>query len=199
MVEKNYIELWDAYRKGDESSFRQIYDHYYDALLNYGLKFTDNIEIAEDSIQDLFIKLWTNRKKINTTGSVKNYLYKSFRRVIISKLQKANLTVPLSVEDDQIAFDFELSHDHVLMEKEHLKEMQAELQKALLTMTSRQREIIFLRFYEDLSYDQIAELLDITTKGAYKLVYRALDKLRENMTGLTFTMLLLLLKNVRYN
>ncbi|MCD0488594.1 sigma-70 family RNA polymerase sigma factor [Pedobacter sp. MC2016-14] len=199
LVEPNYSTVWDNFRNGDEASFREIYDHFYNPLLNYGLKFSQNIEIAEDSLQDLFVKLWANRSTIKATESVKNYLYKSFRRVMISRLQAVSKLLQVELEEEQVNFDFQISHDQVLIEKEDLTAMQGIVQNALVSMTDRQREIIYLRFYEDLSYEQIADMMEITTKGAYKLVYRALDKMRENLDGMSMVTLLLLLKALKYS
>lgn len=194
--EQDHTQLWDYFRKGDEFSFRRIYDLYYESLLNYGLKFSPNTELAEDAVQDLFIKLWTNRKNINATASVKNYLYKSFRRIIIRKVSASPVYVTAATEEE-LNFEFQMAHDEILMEKEQLLEIRSALQHALDAMTGRQKEMIYLRFYEDLSYDEIADLMDITTKGAYKLVYRALDKLRDNLGGISLLSLFFMLKNVR--
>lgn len=196
--QQDYSQIWNNFRKGDEASFRLIYDGFYTSLLNYGLRFTPNVEIAEDAIQDLYIKLWTNRKNINQTAGVKNYLYKAFRRTLIRKLEQ-QAVVATGLEEESPVFDFQLSHEHVLIRQEQLQQTRAVLQQALEAMTSRQREMIYLRFYEDLSYDQIAEMMEITTKGAYKLVYRALDKLRENLGGISLSLALWLLKNTVLN
>ncbi|SEO06160.1 RNA polymerase sigma factor, sigma-70 family [Mucilaginibacter gossypiicola] len=187
----NEVYLWSEYLKGDENSFKHIYELYSSPLLRYGFKFTQDEDLIAEAVQDLFVKLWKNRKTIGETPSVKNYLYKSFRRVLIEKLQFSARTIAFPITDEIIQFNFELGHDHVLIRKERLSQLQASLEKALSQMSDKQREVIYLKYYEDMSYEEIAEMMDITTKGAYKLLYRALDSLRENLGG--FTMLLLIL------
>ncbi|MNE93296.1 RNA polymerase sigma factor [compost metagenome] len=63
----------------------------------------------------------------------------------------------------------------------------------MVSLTNRQREAIFLRFYEDLSYEEIAELLEMNLGGTYKLIYRALDRLRDQLGDFSVMVLALLL------
>lgn len=179
-------EIWSSYRNGDEQSFRQLYDLYYAGLFKYGFRFTKDQHIIEESIQDLFIKLWQNRNTVGPTPSVKFYLYKAFRRVLARKLEYLPETVSYAGQDDKLQFDFEIGQDEVLMQKERMLELKRQLETAMAGMTDRQREAIYLKFYEDLSYDEISEVLSITPKATYKLVYRALDHLRDNLVLLTF-------------
>lgn len=179
-------EIWSSYRNGDEQSFRQLYDLYYAGLFKYGFRFTKDQHIIEESIQDLFIKLWQNRSTVGPAPSVKFYLYKAFRRVLVRKLEYLPETVSYTGEDDKLQFDFEIGQDEVLMKKERMLELKRQLEAAMAGMTDRQREAIYLKFYEDLSYDEISEVLSITPKATYKLVYRALDHLRDNLVLLTF-------------
>lgn len=193
-MEKNVsmteTDIWSSYRNGNEASFRKLYDHYYAGLLGYGSRFTLDHQVIEESIQDLFIKLWRNRASIGPTPSVKFYLYKSFRRVLTRKLRYLPETVAFPEQEDKLFFNFEIGQDEVLMKKEQMAELKQQLEVAIATMTDRQREVIYLKYYEDLSYDEISDVLSITPKATYKLVYRALDHLREHMVMLTFLLLI---------
>lgn len=183
-------DIWSSYRNGNEASFRKLYDHYYAGLLGYGSRFTRDHQVIEESIQDLFIKLWRNRASIGPTPSVKFYLYKSFRRVLTRKMRYLPETVAFPEQEDKLFFNFEIGQDEVLMKKEQMAELKQQLEAAMATMTDRQREVIYLKYYEDLSYDEISDVLSITPKATYKLVYRALDHLREHMAMLTFLLLI---------
>lgn len=185
----NEADLWSEFLKGNEDAFKQIYQFYASALMRYGFKFTQDEEIIADTVQDLFVKLWKNRKTIKETASVKNYLYKSYRRILVEKLHFSSKVIAFPITDEIIQFNFELGHDHVLMRKERQAELQSALEKALSQMSNRQREMIYLKFYEDMSHEEIADTLGITVKGSYKLLYRALDSLRENLGN--FSMLIL--------
>ena len=125
------------------------------------------------------MKLWQNRENINETQSVKNYLYKSLRNTIFSRLNKPE---NLDINDesiDELQFDLELSPEAFLIENEHSLEMKLKLEKAITQLTNRQREAIFLRFFEELSYEEVSKLMQITVKALYKIIARALESLRD--------------------
>ena len=183
--------IWLSYREGDELAFRQLYDMHNSGLIQYGFRFTRDQHVIEESVQDLFIKLWQNRKNIGPTPSVKFYLYKSFRRILARKLEYLPDTTSYTEEDNKLQFRFEIGQDEVLMQKEHLQELKQKLELAMSGMTDRQREAIYLKFYEDLSHEEIGEMMSITSKATYKLIYRALDHLRENFVLLAFLLKLM--------
>lgn len=170
---------WNAFRGGNRDSFSLIYEKYFNGLYNYGCKFSRDTEFVEDCIQDLFIKLWQNRENINETPSVKNYLYKSLRNTIFSRLNKLE---KINIDDesfDELQFELELSPEAFLIESEHSSEMKLKLDKALTQLTNRQREAVFLRFFEELSYEEVSKLMQITVKALYKIIARAIESLRD--------------------
>ena len=67
----NDRELWDSFKAGDDRAFSQIYETYADLLFSYGMRFTSNREIVRDTLQELFIKLYKNRKNLSTTDHIK--------------------------------------------------------------------------------------------------------------------------------
>ena len=184
-------DIWGAYRRGDESAFRALYDRFYDRLAAYGFKFTADHQVIEESIQDLFLKLWRNRSSIGDTASVAFYLYKAFRRILTRRLQRLPAIVAFPGSEENLIFELSLGHDEVLMERERAASLKQRLDAILATMTHRQREAVYLKFYEELSYEEISDLLGISQKGTYKLIYRALDHLREHLGPLAVLWLLL--------
>ena len=175
---------WNAFRGGDRRSFSLIYEKYFNGLYNYGSKFSRNSELVEDCIQDLFVKLWQNRGTINETQSVKNYLYKSLRNTIYSRLNKVE---NLDIDDESINrldFNLEISHETFMIENEQSQQMKIKLEKALDNLTNRQKEAVFLRFFEELTYEEVARLMQITVKALYKIIARALENLRETFRSL---------------
>ena len=185
------IQNWNAFRSGDRHSFSLIYEKYFNGLYNYGGKFSRDLEFVEDCIQDLFVKLWQNRENINETQSVKNYLYKSLRNTIFSRLNKVE---NLDIDDESINelnFNLEISHETFMIESEHSQQMKVKLEKALDNLTNRQREAVFLRFFEELTYEEVARLMHITIKALYKIIARALENLRETFRSLLVLFLLI--------
>lgn len=185
--------LWQKISDGDRTAYSEAYFHYYRRLYNYGRKFTQNDPLIEDAIQEIFLHLWQNRNKIPAINNPQSYFFYAFRNTLFQKLkqEKKKETVAAISEPDPV-FNIEsilISHE---MEGEKRKALDA----ALRTLPARQREIIFLRFYEGLSYDQIAEVMHITVNSTYKMISKGLNHLRETMQ-LPFGSVLLLLMELR--
>lgn len=191
------LKCWQAFLQGDEDSFKLLFERYSPLLFNYGYRFTHKEELIEDSIQELFTKLWHHRENLSNTASVKNYIYKGFRRVLVVQIEQQNKKDNLPISS--IPFDIELPRETEIMRQERLDEIKSKLQKALDKMTPRQREIIHLKFFEELSYDEIAEIMELSPRDTYKLLYRALDSLRKQLDNFGILSLLLLISYSKYH
>lgn len=195
---KDELQWWEMFRVGDEASFKHIFERYQSLLFNYGYKFTQDEDVIDDAVQELFVKLWYNRENLGDTASVKNYLLKSFRRILTRKLERANRFFSLQhMASDSLPFDIELPHDVDMMRKERLEEIRTQLALALQKMSARQREVIHLRFFEELSYEEISDIMGLSVKDTYKLFYRAMDSLRKYMGPIHLLALLALVAHLR--
>ncbi|MBE7176587.1 MAG: sigma-70 family RNA polymerase sigma factor [Mucilaginibacter polytrichastri] len=172
-------ELWQAFKEGDRPAYARIYDLNFARLCHYGYKFTRNTALIEDSIHDLFARMWVSRRKLGEPASVKNYLYKAFRNILLRKLQADGRFDDL---DDDYAFRYEPAQDASMVLRENEQALRQKLQFVINGLPARQREIIYLRFYEGMNYEEIADLMAINVNSAYKLLYKALDKLQKVLT-----------------
>lgn len=169
--------LWINFREGNEAAYTELATRYYRTLLHYGLKFTPNVQIAEDALQDLLIHLWLHRETLNDTPSVKFYLLKSFRHRIIKTLK------PLSEEllyTDQFEDQFmEFSSEDVFIKNEHELGLKKQIQEMMTQLPTRQREVVYLRFFQGLKSEEIGNLLEIKPQSVSNILQRALANLRE--------------------
>lgn len=172
--------VWESFKKGDWDAYAKLYDGYYSALNNYGYKFTRDVSLIEDSIHDLFVKLWNNKANLGDPASVKNYLYKSLRGILFRKI-KSHSKFVIMQDDDDYSFDFEASHDNQLILQEDEQHLQQVIKKALSELPARQQEIVYLRFYEGLSYEEISEIMAINISSVYKLWYKVHDNLQQSL------------------
>ena len=171
--------VWASFKKGDWCAYTSLYNTYYKPLNNYGYKFTKDVSLIEDCIHDLFVKLWNSKANLGEPASVKNYLYKSLRGILLRKLKSNARFRLMESEDDYL--NFEVSYDNQLITKEQEVELNRAIQKALSQLPARQREIVYLRFYEGFSYEEIAEVMSISFKSVYKLWYKVQDKLKKSL------------------
>lgn len=185
--------LWSQFIRGDDKSLEKLYRQYFDDLYNYGKKWLRDRPLTEDAIQDLFIKLMKNRSSLSETTSVKYYLFRSLRTVVLDKLKRNNRMQMVDDPGDHL-FLFELSPETKLVDQQDAVQLKEKLASAMQNLTPRQREAIFLRYVAGFSYNQVAEAMELTAKGTYKLVARAIDALRDHLLiGLSLLLIKIIL------
>jgi len=175
--------IWEKFKEGDEDALVYIYQKYADGLINYGYRFCRNRELLKDAMQELFFNLIKNRKNLSATTNIKFYLFKSFRRKIIEKLNsKSNLNLALENFENEVIT--ELNPESIFIEEQLDQNQKKLLQKALEQLSPVQKEIICLYFFEGFSYDKIAQIFEYkNTRSVRNLVYRAIEKMIEFING----------------
>lgn len=168
--------LWSDFRNGEKYAYEFMYRKFAPVLYNYGYKITLNRALTQDCIQDLFLTLLNNKAKLGPTTSIKFYLYKSLRRDLMRAIRSEQRFVN---QYDQGDYDFNVvfSYESVLIEEQMSAERSESLNRALQNLPPRQKEVIFLRFYENLSFEEIAEVMAIEQSSVYKIIYKAIDNL----------------------
>ena len=171
---------WEAVKGGSTAAFEAIFKIHYEFLFNYGLRFQADEEEVKDCIQELFITIWERRASLGSTTSIRNYLLASLRRLIM-KRTKQNLT---QVEIDADTFDVQVEppHEATLILDQSTAESLTLLHNSLEKLPNRQKEAIYLKYYGDQSFAEIAAIMDITTRAVYKLIYKALATLNETLS-----------------
>lgn len=179
--------------EGNIEAYTGLYKEYYKKFYNYGRKFTDNKDLIEDSIQEVFLDLWSRRENLSHVESPNYYLYSSFRYTLLKKIKQRDKIVFDEAESEEHAF----SAESIIVDKELNEEMRTKLNEAIKTLTGRQIEAVFLRFYEGLSYPEVAAMLNISVKATYKIVARSISALKEKI--LLLLIIILELVNIKMN
>jgi len=175
-------QLWRAFLKGDQKAYAEIYRIYFSILYEYGVRLCKNADLVKDCIQDLFVKLWINRENLHATNTVSLYLYAALRGTILNKLDQKDRRVKREVCAFKInSFDVNYTTiEDSLISLDQQAERNRQVLKALNSLTSRQKECVFLRFYAGLEYTEIADIMEISVKASYKIVGRALEVMRKH-------------------
>lgn len=187
---KGDVEIWETFKRGDESAFIYIYSKYFNELINYGIQFTTDINLIEDCVQDLFIKLRKNRNKLGVIKkSIRLYLLISLRRSVLDKKvspTKRNKSIDEIIEE----FEIVLPHETHLIQEDLLVERRKILQKAMKQLTRKQREVVYYVYYKNLSYSEAREIMKINSEKTLRnLLYRALGSMRAVMKYLSVILL----------
>jgi RNA polymerase sigma factor (sigma-70 family) len=170
-------DIWRGVHNSDQEAYAKVYRYYYPRFYNYGKKFTSNVPLVEDATQETLMDIWDKREKLPAIEFPTTYFYTSFRYVLFRKLKLQRQIVTGDIAPEEPEF----SIDHFIIRSESDAALRKQLENALTTLTPRQREVIFLRFYEGLSYEEVAAILSITTKATYKIMARALVRLKRNI------------------
>lgn len=171
--------LWDRFKNGDEESFVLIFRNYYSDLYNYGCKITNDYALIEDCIQDLFIDLWRSGGKAEIV-SLKAYFFSAFKFKLIKAIGKAGKTRNLLSGLD--ADEFEISHEIFLINDQENEELKQKVFNAINELSPRQKEIIYLKFHEDLSYEEVSKIMNINYQAARNLIYQSIKVLKKIIT-----------------
>jgi RNA polymerase sigma factor (sigma-70 family) len=172
------IEIWASFKKGEEWAISLVYTRHAEKLYRYGLKFTSEITVVEDALQDLFAELIKNRKNIGHTDNILFYLLKSFKRKLLRKMQTEKRFVS-EEELQEYPFDVSWSVEHELILEEVSEQKSKMLLKALNELTPRQKEAIYLRFTRELDYKGVAGLMDISVEACRNLISKAISTLKK--------------------
>lgn len=167
------IELWNAFINGDKGAFSDLFRRFYPLLFQYGIKIVSDAEVVEDAIQELFLDIW-QKPTTQPLQSVQAYLLQALK----FKLYKTFRTRKHSVYGDGDHV-FVLSQETIhIIEDEH-KEQAKKILSALEQLTPRQKEVIYLKIYKGLSYDEVSSVMGINYQVVRNLLYTALKAFRE--------------------
>ena len=173
---KSLDGLWTRFRKGDTKAFSFLYETFYSDLYNYSLKLTGDRDMALDAIHNTFTYMWQNRNQLNEVSAIKFYLIRSVRHQCLAQIKVRNREGEIGAEETHINMII-LPQDLKL--HDNSKEVSTKIGEALNTLSKRQREIIYLKFFNNLDYAEIAELLSINYQSVVNSIHRSIIKLRQ--------------------
>lgn len=177
-------QLWDLFRSGDQEAFSKIYDAHVDGLYNYGMNFTKDSFLVKEVIQDLFVTIWSTRGQLGQTSNIRFYLMRALRRKI-SVFHKDQKKWESDATEDKFGLaqllskkSFEQFNKSNVSEKEVAEKLKLAMERLPL----RQREALYHIYYEDLSYEEVAALMNVNIKTVYNLAWRGIEGLRKNLS-----------------
>lgn len=167
--------LWASVMEGDKDALAFIYNTYFPSLYRYGMKLCPDSNLVKDSIHDLFTGIWLSRERLSATDSIRFYLLASLKRRISRQQGLLNRWA-----DQSVAMPFAGSHEEVLIGEQTDKERKEKLEKVINGLPRRQREILYLRYYEGLDTQETAAIMSLSVSSAYVLLSKALNYLKQH-------------------
>lgn len=179
MPKKDEDDLWVKACRGDNASLELLYNTHAKGLYQYGLNFTSKTELIEDVIQELFIRIFNRNENFARDLNVKSYLIKSFRNNLFRTLDKERRYFYSEKED--YGFDVTFSIEHKIMATEEDLIRKRKLMAGIGRLTSKQKEIIYLRYTRGFDYDEISDILSMGIESCRNATCRAIRVLRAEL------------------
>lgn len=178
---------WALFKSGDDQSLNILLSRYFRPLLHYGSKFSKDRSLVEDVIQDLFLDFLERRTHLGNPVSIKNYLFKCLRNNLIRAMNDNMVNIEMPEKEDLFA-DFE-NIEKFLVSLDESTELTSKITRFFSFLTKRQKEVLFLRYYENLDNDEIAEMMGISKQSVSNLLLKSINVLRENWIFVPFLFL----------
>ncbi len=179
--------IWKSVKSGDSDAFRDIYNKYSDEMFRYGFKLSGSTEIVEDAIQNVFINIYRLRNNLSQPSSLKAYLLGALKNEILMNCKqsqkRSEITEDCDISEMAGRYDFNLDLDPeslIIASENHQIKLDL-LQSAINRLPERQKEAVYLRYYNNLSGQEIAEIMNINHQSVRSTLAKALNNLREEL------------------
>ncbi|CAG5067366.1 hypothetical protein DYBT9623_00086 [Dyadobacter sp. CECT 9623] len=182
---------WQRFIAGDVDAFEQLMSMHFQGLFHYGSKFSRDKEFVKDAIQDLFLILWEKRRKLSHEVVVRPYLMASLRRLMHRSQQSRFPILDISKDNQEANFEIAFSVEQDYIEHESTIVLANKLKHLLDQLPTRQKEVIYLKFFQEMDRTQISEIMDISPQTVSNLLQIAIKQLK-NYWGVTLPIFFLM-------
>lgn len=169
--------LWNSFRQGDTSAFARLYDLFAADLYRYGYNLIRNKPLVEDCLHELFLYLHENKAQLGDTDNIRFYLYRALRRRLVDTVARSGKLNSNEYVFDRAGLWIE-SYEQILIEEQVAEQQKRMVIHHLNQLPRRQKEVLYLVYMKGLTYQQTAEVMDVTIKTIYNSVNVALQTLR---------------------
>ena len=176
MDENQLNNLIERMKAGDRESFNQVFRRYYPPLVRFCVRFVADTDIAAEVVQDLFVKLWSNREKVSFSTSFESYMFTSVRNSAITYINKERSHAEANLR----AYSDE-SDNNDPSETLQSNNLEESYRQILKTMPEKRREVFLASRFDGLKYAEIAEKLGISQKTVEAQMSAAIKQLREGL------------------
>lgn len=175
-------DVWTELKKGNRDALLVLYKSHYVGLMNYGLKLTGNRMLTKDCITQVLLRLWDNRHKLPDVQNIRSYLLTCMRNELLTELKSESARTARIKGFQNAGERSELSYEEYIISVQTDKEQKDKLARAMEKLTSREKELLKMKYFEDKGYDELAEECGITKRTAYNIIHAALKTLKANLT-----------------
>ena len=182
-IEKEAKKLWGRLRRGDHDALGKLFRRYFDSLYGYGFRIIPNSDRIRDAIQEVFFQLWKYRNNLGEVKSVRAYLFVSLKRELLNdkaaQIRREKLDREYISEEFDAFINYEKWMDILELQQEEMQRVK----QVIAELTPRQREAIYLKFYEGLTNTELSKIMGVRAQSVYNLVYDAIQNIRTHLNN----------------
>lgn len=179
------VRLMTLAAGGDMNAFEALVERHQGLVAGtVGHMLGDNSEV-EDLAQQVFLRLWKSAKRYTPRAKFTTFLLTITRNLVFNELRRRKRHASVSLQTEPDAEEMQLKDEKAFAPDASLldRELQEAVESAIGELPETQRMALVLRRYQDLSYDEIAEVLDQSVPAVKSLLFRARTELRERLKG----------------
>lgn len=180
-AQQNDDDLWKAFLDGRQKALGVLFLKYYTRLFQYGVKLVGSEDLVKDGIQELFLKLWNNRENIEPARSIEFYLLFSLRRILLEHKKRSNALQLRNQSFMQMVSLSQRSAEDKIVRKETEAERYEKFQKAVTTLTARQKEVLYLRLHHGMTNKEISKILSLSVQRVKNYISETTQILKEHV------------------
>ncbi|MFI0429288.1 RNA polymerase sigma factor [Mariniflexile sp. HMF6888] len=172
----NDFEILNRLKQRDSGAFKELFDLYYLPLSTHALKYCDSFAMAEDVVQDLFVKLWDDKLYLKFDKFIGPYLFKAVKN---NALQAIKSKAKYRFEDIENQVDSVLVEEN--LDKEFVEQEKKKLHQKIESLPRRSKEVLLSIVLENLKYKEVALKYGISVNTVKTYYSRALKQLRSTV------------------
>jgi len=174
----------------DINSFEELFSMHYANLCSYANKYVEDLDAAEEIVQDVFVKLWERRNKIEIKSSLQSYIFRAVRNSCLNQIKhkKIEETYKSQSQHDPIA------KQQNLEDEIHASELENSIREAIDQLPMQRRKVFIMSRYDGLKYREIAEELNISNNTVENHMGKALKFMKEKLAHYLALNILILIK-----
>lgn len=172
------MQVLSGLRKGDSAALELLFKKFFNPLARFSFGYVKDQDAAKDIVQEVFYQIWNKREELPETTNLSAYLFTAIRNRSLNVLSQVNNRQDILVERERGRADFYTDT------RVETKELSQKIERAIDALPEKCREVFLLSRYENKSYKEIAEILDISIKTVENHMGKALSVLRAKLLGL---------------
>lgn len=197
MEQTEDYDLYLKLKEGDERAFQVLFRKYYPAMCHFARQYLNDAELAEETAQDMFVKIWEKRDSLNIQSSVKHYFFRSIRNHCLNQIQHEK------IKKQYASMVIESANQEIVSEQYYMEvDLVQRIEKCIDSLPPKRQEIFRLSREQGMKYKDIADTLNISVKTVEAQMGFALKYLRDELKEYSnhlITLFLILKKTIPDN